>query len=522
MRRRKNSNGLVAFLGLLALAIAVGFLLSGAIEDPATAGERAARARIENQARAEKLALDVKHKAALVPWITAGKVVGGALILAMVGGLALVGLTWAYRRACEIRPNSVGLFPVVRVRVGGAVMLFDPNRALAPVTICTPAHLAGQITVIGVPSGAPDAQERQAARATAVQLAIAGQRKLALPAPDGQRATPLVDDNEGRNWSWPARVPLSGLLNGRGASLSRLVLGVNVDAETGQSSVITGDMSRLVHVAVGGSSGWGKSMFLRALAYQLAVCPERPDLAMVDLEAVTFAPFARCERLLYPIADSESGALAVFEALVAEMGRRKELFGQHPGVDGLDRYNERASETLPPVVALIDEATALLSDKAVESELKVLAMRARKYGLWLVLGGQDWKASSLDTGIRNQLSARVQFKAMSASQSRVLLQQAGAESLEAPGRALAVLPGRGLVEIQAPLVSYDDIAAALTSTGPRNPLPEVGDASQDALIRQLHDEGLSNREIEIRVFGHTGGAAYRKVKQTLDAEEDNA
>jgi DNA segregation ATPase FtsK/SpoIIIE-like protein len=294
------------------------------------------------------------------------------------------------------------------------------------------------------------------------------------------------------------------------------VLGVTV-REDGQAEVIRADMGRLVHVAVGGSSGWGKSVFLRILAYQLAKSSDPVGLALIDLEGATFAPFSLCDRLLWPVADTEADALAIFRELAHEMDRRKALYAQHPGVDSLRAYNARAEEPLTPVVILVDEATALLGDKPVENATRTLALRARKYGLWLVLGGQDWKASSLDTAIRNQLSSRIQFRAMSSSQSRVLLQQSGAENLDTPGRALAILPGHPLLELQAPVIAYEDIIVALAGSGPQNPMPTEADVTREELIRILAGEGLSQRQIELQVFGYTGGKAHTEVRRVLGA-----
>lgn len=319
---------------------------------------------------------------------------------------------------------------------------------------------------------------------------------------------------------WPSRVPLAGLLDGPPSARS-LVLGVTMTPDG--PVVVRGDMARMVHVAVGGSSGWGKSVFLRVVAYQLAKSAESVDLVMVDLEGATFAPFATCGRLLWPVADTESDALAIFSELTSELDRRKELFARYPGVDSLQAYNTRAAEPLTPVIALVDEATALLGDKNVESALRTLALRARKYGLWLVLGGQDWKAASLDTAIRNQLSTRIQFRAMSASQSRVLLQQAGAENLGAKGRALVWLPGRDLVELQAPYIGHQDIIAAVADRGPRQAMPDAPSSNNDQddervrRILELADQGKSKRQICLEVFGYAGGRAFDEVSRVLDS-----
>lgn len=304
-------------------------------------------------------------------------------------------------------------------------------------------------------------------------------------------------------------------------SLHRLALGVTVD-ESGQQQSVTASLAEMVHVAVGGSSGWGKSVFLKSLALQLATAAEPVRLAMVDLEGVTFSAFATCGRLLWPVAETEGQALAIMALLVEEMDRRSRLFREVPGVDSLAAYNARAGgdEPLAPWVALIDEATALLSDRGVLNAARTLVLRARKYGLWMVLGGQDWKSASIDTAIRNQLSSRVQFRAQDAAQSRTLLGDGAASTIETVGRAYAQLPGRPMLQLLAPMVTGGDIGRALAGqTGPAGELPEVEDRPDDRTtrIRELAGQGWSQSAIEEEVFGYRGGAAHRTVRDVLNA-----
>lgn len=304
-------------------------------------------------------------------------------------------------------------------------------------------------------------------------------------------------------------------------SLHRLALGVTVD-ESGQQQSVTASLAEMVHVAVGGSSGWGKSVFLKSLALQLATAAEPVCLAMVDLEGVTFSAFATCGRLLWPVAETEGQALAIMALLVEEMDRRSQLFREVPGVDSLAAYNARAGgdEPLAPWVALIDEATALLSDRGVLNAARTLVLRARKYGLWMVLGGQDWKSASIDTAIRNQLSSRVQFRAQDAAQSRTLLGDGAASTIETVGRAYAQLPGRPMLQLLAPMVTGGDIGRALAGqTGPAGELPEAEDQpdSRTARIRELAGQGWSQSAIEEEVFGYRGGAAHRTVRDVLNA-----
>lgn len=367
--------------------------------------------------------------------------------------------------------------------------------------------------------------EKERARASAHPMLSNYSNRLQVT--DGERG-----EASAVSVAWPERVMLRDLAP-EPATLSGLVLGVTVSdgpspgtgVGNAQIRPVVAALADLVHIAIGGSSGWGKSVFLRALALQLATAVEPCSLALIDLEGVTFAPFGHAARLLWPVADAEASGLAIMAALVKEMDRRKELYSAYPGVDSLAAYNHKVasnSEPLAPTVCLIDEATALLSDRSVHNAARTLALRGRKYGLWLVLGGQDWKAATIDTAIRNQLGTRVHFKAQSASQSRVLLGDGAAAAIETPGRAWAQLPGRPMIELQAPMVTLADIENALDGQEASfEPLPEVepqpdADEATAARIRELAAQGLSLNAIQREVFGYTGGAAYTTVRQMLD------
>jgi hypothetical protein len=312
--------------------------------------------------------------------------------------------------------------------------------------------------------------------------------------------------------AWPERVNLLDLL-GDGPSLNHIILGVD---QAGQA--VAAPLAGLVHIAVGGSSGWGKSVFLRALAYQLAVAPEPVELAMVDLEGTTFAPFARSRRLRYAVADTEPGAIAILDDLAGEMDRRRGLFAAYPEADKLSAYNGLAAEPLPVIALVIDESTALLADRDISGRIRLLALRARKYGIYAILGGQDWKASSLDTAIRNQISTRVQFKAQDPTQSRILLGTGDAAGIDRVGRAMAVLPGRPLLEMQAPLISAQAVSRAV-GMGPLPapaPMVEPEPDGIEARVLELAGDGASRSAIAREVFGSDGGNQLRKIGAILD------
>lgn len=476
---------------------------------------RQERLHIENQAAADAAQLHADTARSMMPTLLAERAAISAIVCLFMGGMAYAGVLYARRMATTvlIRPDRTGLFPQMILSVGGAKIIHDGNRSLTATTVYAPSRLSQSVTVIPVQSDASPAQLRAALAGAFIQASSAA---LTSTRPSrrliGNNTQALPADSS--DTAWPAHIALHDLLDGDQPSLARLILGITMDS--GHQEVVTGDMFDLVHVAVGGSSGWGKSKFMQSLAYQVALS-RSADMALIDLEGVTFALFGQCDELLYPVADTEQSALAVLQALQGEIERRKALFSACPGVESLSDYNKMASDRLRPVVTLIDESTALLDDKGVEGAMGQIALRGRKYGLWLVAGGQDWKASSLDTRIRNQLSTRVQFRALSASQSRVLLGQGGAEGLEVPGRCLAVLPGRGMVKLQAAHIGRNEIEAAINGNGPVSALPAAAEKiSSDAdRVRILAAQGMSLSEIARRVYGSSGGASFYRVKDIL-------
>lgn len=444
----------------------------------------------------ERHSMIVERQRAVLPYKILSEITGLVVfgIALKVGAFVLGGyglyyilrlfLNWLDLRGRQVHAQA-GVFPLIRLDSG---TLYDANRAVGDDPFITLAALNVQRTSA---IRADKITIKQAAQLP--QLPQAG----ALPAPV----------------QWPTRIPLRGLLDGP-SSLNNLVLGVTL-GEQGQSEVVRGAMAELVHIAVGGSSGWGKSVFLQMLTYQLCMAIEKLDLCMIDLEGVTLNSFANSDRLLYPIADNEQDAVGVLQALNNEMSIRKELFNQHPGIDRLDKYNAVTSEPLRPIIAVIDEVTALLSDKRVEEHLRDLTLRSRKYGLWLIMAGQSWKASNLDSTIKNQLSTRVQFKSLNSAQSRVLLGKGDAKDISHVGRAYAILPGRSMIEMQAPFVNSDMIISAVSGNGAQQKIPAAipqQDTQEERIFDLLSNGDLTDSKIAREVFGYSNGRTVEQVQ----------
>jgi hypothetical protein len=406
--------------------------------------------------------------------------------------LIAIARNWLDLRARLIRPQS-GIFPLVRANDG---QLYDPNRAAGENPYITLAALQVQNTA------ALPQPEKMMIR-TATQKAI---------------KPPTTDMPDIEEIPLPKRINFRQLHNGQ-SSIHNLLLGVKAEAE--QIVPVYESLYNLVHVGIGGSSGFGKSLFLQALAYQLLTAHEKVSLVMCDLEAVTLLPFANNNRLLYPLATQQDEIAYVLQQVSDnELNKRKELFSQHRGCASLAQYNAIAQDNLPPIACMIDEATMLGEDDNVRMALQNLALRGRKYGLFLIAASQDWKHDTFNTKFTNQFSSRFQFGCRNKAQSRVLMGEAGAETFNDPGRCMAQLKGHPTMIMQAPYLEN-----GMLETLPQGPPQNVIDLdalvpmqSQEAnaqRIQELNAQGLSMNAIQQEVFGYTGGKAYSEVKRIL-------
>ncbi len=327
----------------------------------------------------------------------------------------------------------------------------------------------------------------------------------------------------------PNSILLSDLLPSEGASLKRIVLGVTV--ANNQLKPLTIDLDNFVHGAIGGASGWGKSVLGRVIGYQLAACPEKCELAFIDIEGVTFPVFAKSAKLRYPLCDTIAGAVAIARDLIGELNRRKALFANYPLVDKLSEYNAVATDALAPIALLVDESTTLFKQSPdFETNITELALRARKYGIYLILLGQDFKQDTLSTTIRNQLSSRIQLKAQDGTQSRTLLGYPIAKDITRPGQAYAILPGQPMVELQTPYLSKQEAmkvpSFAESPAIPKSifglpvaPSQEPGQelSERERKVLELREAGKSWNEIAKKVIGSAGGAQSKAVQDYYES-----
>lgn len=254
----------------------------------------------------------------------------------------------------------------------------------------------------------------------------------------------------------PDLVNLENVVNRENASIRRLYLG----AGDGGRAVV-GDLKNLSHMGIAGTSRWGKSTFVQALLYQLIIAPEPVDFYLSDVGGQAFEGFG------IPYADTVGSSEKIVSHVHNIFQERWQLFkaaardyGQ--GIRTLDIYNQLTGSQLPYIMLGIDEVTALLDDsKTMEAQLGSLILQAGKYGVFLLLSGQNWKADNVGKKMRDQLSSRFQLKAMDRHQASILIPNSGAEDFTIKGRASVWLPGASQPEIiQTPLIDESTISTA--------------------------------------------------------------
>lgn len=210
---------------------------------------------------------------------------------------------------------------------------------------------------------------------------------------------------------------------------------------------IWASLAKTSHLLIAGKSGSGKSTALNAglVALLRAHDPRELRLVLVDGKGgVELWPYSGVPHLALPVATTPDDAAAALGWLVNEVGRREAIF-RAAGVRSLRAYNAaRGGDSLPLVVALVDEVTDLVMlwggpKSGPFVDLVRLASKARAFGVILVMSTQNPRADVLDTLVRENAGVRVAFKVDTSSQSRMILGMAGAEAIP-PGR-----PGRCLV-----------------------------------------------------------------------------
>jgi DNA segregation ATPase FtsK/SpoIIIE, S-DNA-T family len=232
------------------------------------------------------------------------------------------------------------------------------------------------------------------------------------------------------------------------------------------------DLARMPHILIAGTTGSGKSGCINTIltSILLRATPDEARMILIDPKRIELNYYESIPHLLTPVVSSPKEASAVLLNVVTEMERRYERLSQVRArnlPEANRAFRKRGEEELPYLLVVIDELADLMmvSPQEVEDSIIRLAQKSRAVGIHLVLATQRPSVDVITGMIKANVPSRIAFAVSSQTDSRVILDQNGAESLLGQGDMLFKPLGTSrLQRVQGAFVTEDEIAMIVEQT----------------------------------------------------------
>ena len=323
-------------------------------------------------------------------------------------------------------------------------------------------------------------------------------------------------------------------------------------------SCIIGNIAKMPHMLIAGTTGSGKSVCMNSIIISLLykAGPEDVKLIMVDPKMVELANYNGIPHLMIPVVTDPKKAAGALQWAVTEMMRRYKTMSD-AGVRDLESYNSivtaEGGQKVPQLIVIIDELADLMmvAAKEVEDSICRIAQMGRASGVHLVIATQRPSADVITGLMKANIPSRIAFSVASAMESRIILDTQGAEKLVGKGDMLFAPIGNGKpLRVQGCFVTdaevlavtsyvkehfvadYDqtvlaDIEKKASQTGKKSapitaadPEPNMDELEGDELLPQAVDVVLETGQASVSMLQRRLKLGYARAARIVDEMEE--